>query len=184
MRKKKVRVGPTRRCHSSREITLFLISSAGGSCPRTPDSKILRWTLGRKLLTLQPNIHHQPTFTTGTTPAPGLRVQSRPPRQVCQSTPGAFVQTRWSMFGRRRPGTAIHVLNSHSPDPGGTVPDLRIINLNLHCLVISPAGAVTHALWRHVLPHGCGPPDDRDGVSRHPFRCHHGYALELEPRCG
>ena len=43
----------------------------------------------------------------------------------------------------RRPGTAIHILNSQYPEPGGTVPQPQVLNLNLHCL-ISPAGAVTH----------------------------------------
>ena len=51
-------------------------------------------------------------------------------------------QPSW-VRGLRRPGTAIHVLNSHSPEPGGTVPLPQVLNLNLHRL-ISPAGAVTH----------------------------------------
>ena len=51
---------PTRRYHSSREITVSVISSSGGSRPRTPDFLILRWTLGRKLRALQPNLYHQP----------------------------------------------------------------------------------------------------------------------------
>ena len=43
----------------------------------------------------------------------------------------------------RRPGTAIHVLNSQYPEPGGTAPRPQVHSLNLHRL-ISPAGAVTH----------------------------------------
>ena len=38
---------------------------------------------------------------------------------------------------------AIYVLNSQYPEPGGTVPQPQVRNLNLHRL-ISPAGAVTH----------------------------------------
>ena len=40
----------------------------------------------------------------------------------------------------RQPDTAINVLNSQYPEPGGTVPDLRLTNLNLHCLFIPPRG--------------------------------------------
>ena len=43
----------------------------------------------------------------------------------------------------RRPGTAINILDSQYPEPGGTAPRPQVLSLNLHRL-ISPAGAVTH----------------------------------------
>ena len=69
---------PTRGYHSPREITVSVITSSGGSRPRTPDSKIVRWTLARKLPALQPNLHHQPPSPYRGTPASEQGVAHRP----------------------------------------------------------------------------------------------------------
>ena len=57
--------------------------------------------------------------------------------------------------GLRQPSTAIHVLNSHSPGPGGTVPDLRpMIHLILHCLFSPCWGSYTRLCRQHAVPQG------------------------------
>ena len=66
---------PTHRSPSSREITPLVISSSGGSGPRTPDSRIHRWTLDRK--TAYPTAYPIPPTNVPTTTA---RRRARPPR--------------------------------------------------------------------------------------------------------
>ena len=59
------------------------------------------------------------------------------------------IQPSW-VRGLRRPGTAIHVLNSHSPDPGGTVPDLRIITSICTASLFPPRGQLHTGFTRHA----------------------------------
>ena len=62
--------------------------------------------------------------------------------------------------------------------PAGNGHSTELVRLDLvrseqaldHCLICAsplPLGGSFTRLWRHVLPHGSGPPYDRDGVSRH-----------------
>jgi len=118
------KVRPTRRCHLPREITVSVISSSGGSRPRTPDVHIGRWTLGRKLRALQPNLHHQPTPLTWTNPSleqrvvrtsePQLRAKSRTYVQTTTTVPvegGPRGPSRLPRPGRRWQTRAVRVSN-------------------------------------------------------------------------
>ena len=88
-------------------------------------------------------------WPTSTRTEPGDMSASRCPRGGGQHGMRLH-QPSW-VRGLRRPGTAIHVLNSHSPGPGGTVPDLRtLLAPQFAQPLYSPAGAVTHGLCRQA----------------------------------
>ena len=98
-------------------------------------------------------MHHQPYMSEWGGSSAGALTHECQDRTWGGASPeprgGGRARTRTASVGTdvRQPGTAIHVLNSHGPGSGGTVPLPQTL-LAPQCAqpLYSPVGAVTHGL--------------------------------------